>query len=98
MIRNLFILKTYEVDVIRSILTIRNVEDYTFTDTVKIGTCSFNTVSYSNNSLRFVCDPGLELTMAVSTIAIESRDIEVRGKSQVTHGLFWSSDTGKVYD
>lgn len=98
LIRNLFILKTYEVDVIRSVLTIRNVKKLDIQDTAQIGTYSFNTIFYKDNDLYFRCEPGLELKMMVSQIAIESRDVEIKGKSRVTHGLFWSSDTGRIYD
>ncbi len=98
MIRNWLIFRTYEVDVIRSLLTIRNVEEYTFDDRSHIGTYSFNTVSHSNGVLLIKCCEDLDLRMVVSKIEIESRDLEIRGKARITHGLFWSSNTVKVYD
>ena len=97
-IRNWFIFKTIEVDVIRALLTIRNVEEYTFKDSARIGTFSFNTVSYDARVLVFECCEPLELRMVVSRLDIESRDIGVRGKTKITHGLFWSADSGKVYE
>jgi hypothetical protein len=90
--------KTFEVDVVRSLITVRNVEDYTFKDSAKIGTYSFNIVTYRNNNLQFDCCENLQLNIKVSGISIESNDIEVKGKAKLTVGLFWSSNTGKVYD
>ena len=98
MIRNWLIYRTYEVDVIRSVLTIRNVEEYTFDDRSHIGTYSFNTVSYDKGALLIKCCEDLDLRMVVSKIEIESRDLEIRGKARITHGLLWSSNNSKVYD
>lgn len=95
---NWFILKRFEVDVVRSLITVRNVEDYTFKDSARIGTYSFNIVSYHNNYLQFDCEADLKLKMKVSGIEIESNDIEVRGKAKLTEGLIWTADSGKVYD
>jgi hypothetical protein len=96
-VRNWLIFKTVEVDIIRAVLTIHNVQEYTFKDSARIGTFSFNTVSYDGRVLRFECCEPLELRMAVSNINIERRDIEIRGKARITHGLFWSADSGRVY-
>lgn len=98
LIKKRLLYKAFEVDVVRSLITVRNVEDYTFKDRARIGTYSFNIVSYHNNYLQFECTPDLELNMKVSGIEIESSDIEVKGKSKLTEGLFWSSETGAVYD
>ena len=98
MIRNWLICRTYEVDVIRSVLTIRNVEEYTFDDRSHIGTYSFNTVSHGKGVLLIECCEDLDFRMVVSKIEIESRDLELRGKARITHGLLWSSTTTKVYD
>ncbi|MHC4645551.1 MAG: hypothetical protein ACYTBJ_08610 [Planctomycetota bacterium] len=96
-IRNWLIFKTVEVNVIRAGVTVHNVEEYTFKDSARIGTFAFNTISYDNGVLRFECCEPLELRMVVSKIDIESRDIEIRGKARITHGLFWSADSGRVY-
>ncbi len=95
-IRNILGIKTVEVEVIRSLLIIRNVEGYSFSDRARISTYSFNTISYKNNNLQFECNEDLDLNMVVSAIEIESRDIEIKGKSRITHGWFWESYTGKV--
>lgn len=98
LIRNFFVFKTYEVDVIRSILKVYNAENYTFRDSAKIGTYSFNTVFFKDNNLHFECEPDLKLDITVSGLEVESSDIEIRGKSRITQGLFWDSNTSKVYD
>ena len=98
LIRSWFIFKTVEVDVIRALLTIRNVEEYTFKDSAGIGTFSFNTISHDGTTLLFECCEPLELRIVVSQIDIESRDIETRSKARITHGLFWSSSSSKIYD
>ncbi len=98
MIRNWLICRTYEVDVIRSLLTIRNVEEYTFDDRSHIGTYSFNTVSHDKGSLLIKCCEDLDLRVVVSKIEFESRDLEIRGKARITHGLLWSTTISKVYD
>ena len=98
LIRNLLLWKTFEVDVIRSVITVKNVDDYIFKDSAKIGRYSFNAVSYEKDYLQFDCEPDLKLRMKVSGIEIESRDVEVKGKSKYTEGLFWSCETGRVYD
>jgi hypothetical protein len=98
MIRNWLICRTYEVDVIRSVLTIRNVEEYTFDDRSHIGTYSFNTVSHDKVALLIKCCEDLDFRMVVSKIEIESRDLEIRGKARITRGLLWLSTISKVYD
>jgi hypothetical protein len=98
LIRNWIIYRTYEVDVIRAILTIRNVEGYEVDDRSRIGTYSFNTLSYDKNLLKIVCCEDCDLLIVTKKIEIESRDIEVRGKSCVSHGLFFSTFGGRVYE
>jgi len=98
LIRNWFIFQTVEVDVIRALLTIRNAEDYSFKDSARIGTFSFNKISYDGTVLLFECNESLELRMLVSQIDIESRDIEVRGKARITRGFLWETTSSKVYE
>jgi hypothetical protein len=98
MLRNWLICRTFEVDVIRSMLTIRNVKDYTFDDKSRIGTYSFNTISYDNGAILINCCEDLDLHIFASEIRIESRDLEVKGKARISRGLFWESSTSKVYD
>ena len=83
---------------VRSVLTIRNVLDYSVDDRSRIGTYSFNTMSYHKGAVVITCSEDLDLRMIVSGIDIESRDLEIRGKARITHGLFWMSDTGRVYE
>ena len=98
LVRNWLIYRIYELDVIRSILTIRNVEEYHVDDQPHIGTYSFNTMSYTNGSLLIKCCEDCDLRMVIHKLEIESRDVEVRGKSRVTHGFLWKSSTGLVYE
>jgi len=98
MVRNWLICRTYEVNVIRSMLTIRNVKEYTFRDRSHVGAYSFNTVSHDNGNLFINCCEDLVLQMVVSKIEIESRDLEIKGMARVTHGFFWSSSSNDVYD
>lgn len=97
-IRNWLIFRTHEVDVIRSMLTVRHVQDWSFVDKAQVGTYSFNTLSYDQGVLLIECCPVLELRMVVTKLEIESRDLEIRGKARITHGFFWESNTGKVYE
>ncbi|MCP4263623.1 MAG: hypothetical protein GY774_39865 [Planctomycetes bacterium] len=96
-IRNIFGIKRIEVELIRSLLIIRNVKDYYYNDKARIGTYSFNTIEYKSNNLQIICCEDLELNMVVSGIEIESHDIEVKGKTRLTKGWFWESYTGQFY-
>ncbi len=93
---NWFLWATYEVDVIRSELVIRNVAEYSVNDRSGIGTYSFCTVSYGGGALAIDCCEALEMTMVVSDLYIESRDLEVRGKVSITRGLLGTLGPGKV--
>lgn len=97
-IRKFIGIKRIEVELIRSLLIIKNVKDYHYDDRSRIGTYSFNTIKYHDNNLQIICCEDLELNIVVSGIEIESRDIEVKGKSRVTKGWFWESYTGQVYE
>ncbi len=96
-VRNWLLFRTFEVDVIRSILTIHNVEDYTYKDSAMIGTFTFNKISYKDNALLIECCQSLELRMAISDIEIESCDVEIKGKSRISCFLLVEISTGKVY-
>jgi len=98
LIRKWLLWRTHEVDVIRSVLTIRNVQHYEPDDRSCIGTYSFNTVSYESGTLLIACDPNLDLRVVVPKIIIESRDLEIRGRARITHGLFWEANTSKAYE
>ena len=98
LIRNWLICRTYELDVIRSILTVRNVREYEVDDRSHIGAYSFNTMSYDNRSLLIKCCEDCGLRMVTHKLEIESRDVEVKGKSRVTQGFLWESNTGHVYE
>jgi hypothetical protein len=97
LIRNWLIFQTYEIDVIRSILTIRNVQEYEVDDRSHIGTYSFNTMSHDDGLLIIRCCEDCDLRLITLKIEIESQDVEVKGKSRVTHGLMWDSYNGNVY-
>lgn len=98
LIRNWLICRTYEIDVIRSILTIRNVYEYEVDDRSHIGTYSFNTMLYKNGFLVIRCCEDCVLRIFTPKIEIESQDVEVKGKSRITYGLLWDSYTGRIYE
>lgn len=98
LIRNWLVFKTYEVDVIHSKLTIRNVEEYSANDRSHIGTYSFNRLSYTDGTLLIESNEDLDLRMVVPSINIESRDLEIRGKARIREGLFWDSSESKFYE
>ena len=97
-VRNWIVFRTDEVDVIRALITVRNVQDYAFKDSAHIETFSFNEVSYDGRTLRFDCCESLVLWAAVSSLDIECRDVEVRGKARIHSGILWDSSSSKVYD
>lgn len=99
LIRNWLILKTYEVDVIRSILTISNVQEFEIDDKSHVGAYSFNTMSNDNGILLIKCNEDCDLRMVVNKLEVESRDLEVKGKARITHGVFGFGDmyTSRVY-
>ncbi len=100
-IRNWLFYAVMEVDVIRARMRVHNVDEYEVHDRARMGTYSFNTARYNQDTslLIFQCEPNLELRMKVSKFLIDCEDLEVRGKSRVSY-LFgvmdWSS--GKVYE
>ena len=98
LIHNWLIYRRYEVDVIHSMLTIRNVKEYTINDKSHIGTYSFNTISYDNGALRIKCCEDLDLRLFVSGVEIENHDLEVKGKARISKLFSMESYTGKVYD
>ena len=98
LIRNGLLFKTYEVDVIRSELSVRNVEEYAVRDRSHIGTYSFNTVTFADGVVSIQCNEDLDLRLVVPRLEIQSRDLHVKGKTRITRGFFWSSNTGKVYE
>lgn len=96
-LRRRFLTSIYELDVIRSELTLRHVESFTVDDHARTGEGFFNTVTFRDGVLVFTCG-GLNLTAKVKAVEIESRDIEVRGKARIGRGLFWESSDSRVYD
>ncbi len=98
-VRNWILLRTVEVDVVRSRMIIRNVQQYECEDRARVGTYSFRTVSWDGETLLFHCEPDLELRLMVSDLDIESRDIGIRGKSRISHWfLVCQGVSGKVSD
>ena len=97
-IRNWILLKACEVDVIHSVITISNVLSYRFEDKAKIGTYSFVVIKHNDGVLLFDCEPELKLELTISKIEVECKDIEIKGKSRISSGLFGLFDTytGKV--
>ncbi|MCP4645711.1 MAG: hypothetical protein GY851_35020 [bacterium] len=98
LIRFWLLFATFEVDVIRSVLTIHHVQDCRIDDRSQIGTFSFNTISYDEGTLRIECNEDLDLHLTVTTVEAESRDVEVRGKARIYDGLLWESNSARVYE
>ena len=97
-IRNFLIFRTIEVDVIRSLLTIKYVKQFQVNDTAQINNYSFNNIIYDNGSITIRCEPDVELKLQVSDINIECEDVEVRGKAIYYEGFGWDSGPHKFYD
>lgn len=98
-VRNWLLLRTEQVHVVRSVLAVRNVLDCACQDRARIGTYSLNTVDYDGSTLMFRCEPDLDLTMEVTGLDIESRDVEVRGKARINYWLsVCESYSGKVIE
>ena len=92
------IAKVVEVDVVRAMLIIHHVNEYSVQDSAHIGTYSFNSISYDGHALIIACCEPLELRIAISKFLVQSRYLEVRGKARIKHGLFWDSNTCDVYE
>ncbi len=100
-IRNWLFYKVKEVDIIRAKMRIYNVNEYKVHDPANIGTYSFNTVKLEENASTLIvqCNEDLELRMKISSLMIESKDLEIRGKSRISY-LFGAIEyySGKVYE
>jgi hypothetical protein len=99
-IKRRLIYKIGEVDVLRCILRIDNVQKYEAIDKSQIGTYSFNVVQYNPDSkvMKFECNENCDLNITISDIAIEYNEIEYRGKARITYGWFWENNDSKVYE
>jgi len=99
-IRNWIIFKTIEVDVLRCLLKIRNVERYEITDKAHIGAYSFNDLKYDKESkqLIFECCEPCEIRVKISAINIEYEELEYRSKAKITQGFPWDSNNSRIYD
>ena len=100
-LRNWFLYRLDEVDVIRAILRIHNVERCEVHDRSRIGTYSFNHARYNagKSKLLFRCNENLDFEMTVSDLLVESNDLEVRGTARVslTFGVI-GGFSSKIYD
>ena len=97
-IKNYLIYKVQEVDVIRSILTIKNVSNFNVIDKEKIGDYSFNEIKVSNNRMDIICEPNFEMILEMTNIDVESVDIELKGKARISYFLFFmESNSLKSY-
>lgn len=99
-LKNRLIYRVEEVDVLRCLLRFANVIRYEIHGQGQVGPHSFNCLKHDEiHGLLILCvDPGCELTVEVDEIHAEYREIEYRGKSKITRGLFWHSDSAAVYD
>ena len=97
-VKNRWLYRVVEVDVLRCILRVRNVENLEIRDDARIGSYAFNTLTYDETTgeLLFECCEPCTLRMKVSGLAIENEELGYRGKARITQGLFWDSNTGKV--
>lgn len=97
-ISNRILYKVCEVDVVRAVLITHNVGEFSIQDSARIGTYSFNSISYDGHTVKIACDPSLELTIEVPHLLVQSRYLQERGKARITQGLFGELSDGKVYE
>ena|SRR3989338_7069882 len=93
--------KVGEVDVLRCILKVNNVEKYDFSfDKSRIGTYSFNAVQYNSESkvLTFHANEACDLNITISAISIEYVEIEYRGTARIRYWIFGESSNSKIYE
>jgi hypothetical protein len=96
---NLLIYTIKETDVIRSKLLIKNATKYEIHDPENICSYSFNDIIYKNGKLEFNCEPNLTIFIDTTKLEIESKDIEIKGKSRISYFLFFiEGNTGKIYE
>ncbi|MBF0216871.1 MAG: hypothetical protein HQL30_07765 [Candidatus Omnitrophica bacterium] len=89
-----------EVDCLRCVLKISNVQKYEVIDKSGIGTYSFDGAEYDPASriLRFLAHQSCEINVTISAIAVEYREIEYRGKAHIRYWIFGESNDSKVYE
>jgi hypothetical protein len=92
--------KVGEVDCLRCVLKVYNVQKYEVTDKSKIGTYSFNEVEYNSELriLKFHANEACDLNVTISAVSIEYREIEYRGKARIKYWIFGESNDSKVYE
>lgn len=92
--------KIGEVDVLRCLLQIGDVQKYEVIDKSRIGTFSFDGLEYDKGSNRITifAHEDCRIEIDVSGLFITYTELEYRGKARITYGLFWESATGKVYE
>ncbi|UCD63629.1 MAG: hypothetical protein JSW34_12935 [Candidatus Zixiibacteriota bacterium] len=90
----------YEVPVLRCLLCISNVEEYTLEDTQHMGWYDFNTIKYNPKSgiIRINTNIPLKFFAEVSKLHIEYSEIGFRGKAHISHGWFWEGGPHFVED
>ncbi|MFC1736160.1 hypothetical protein ACFL1X_08585 [Candidatus Hydrogenedentota bacterium] len=99
-IKNRWIYRVVEIDVLRNILRVRNVKNLEIVDKARIGCYSFNYLKYGETTgeLVFECCEPCQLRLMVSDIDMENEELGYRGKARIVQGLFWDANTNKVYD
>ena len=97
-VRQGFLSRTIEVDVVRSILTIKHVRTFSVDDRAQIGGARFNKFSLNDSRLVIDCTPDCILAMHVSDFEMMIHDQEIRGKARRDIGWFWDSGPGKLIE
>lgn len=100
-IRSGFFTNTYEKDVLRAEIKLYNVCEFEVKDNSKIETYSFNELSYdpSKKRIDFICCEDCRLSLSVTELNVEYRELEFKGRARITRGpLFIESSGPRVYD
>ncbi len=97
-LKNRFIYRIEEVDVLRGELRFSEVIRFDCRDPLGIDCYAFHYFRYDldRGVITINCTPDLELLICVKRICIEYKELEYRGKAHVTIGWFWDSDSGPL--
>jgi len=97
-VRNWLLWATVEVDVLRCLLRVRHVKDCLVDDRSRIGTYSFNLLSYEDGALQIEACEDLTIWVRVDQLDVELYELGVRGKARIKRFLIVESYSGKVYE
>lgn len=98
LIKNRFIYRIEEVDVLRGCLRFKEVIDYEIRDREQIGTYTFDGLHFDpmQGVLTVQCCPNCELLIRIRGINAEYTELEYRGKARITSGWWWETAPGAL--